>query len=184
LTMRQATPTNIRDALARRRLDSLYQVEWRSIAEADPPAGSRVLLGDDDDLAQALGASCHAELGSLPADTTTVFLACLGPASDPLTSSLRLLTRLQACLAGQRLAAARLVILTRFAIATGSGDADLDLAHAPIWGLVRSAQTEHPDRQLVLVDLDHESQSLRRLAAALGTAEPQLALPGGKVLAS
>ncbi|MFI8076367.1 SDR family NAD(P)-dependent oxidoreductase, partial [Streptomyces sp. NPDC086033] len=64
----------------------------------------------------------------------------------------------------------RLVVLTR--------DAVRDPAHAAVWGLVRTAQNEHPDR-LVLVSCDDVSRPL--LGAALATGEPQLALADGKI---
>ncbi|WP_367127977.1 SDR family NAD(P)-dependent oxidoreductase [Saccharothrix sp. HUAS TT1] len=46
----------------------------------------------------------------------------------------------------------RLVVVTRNAVAAVPGDV-VDLAHAAVWGLVRSAQAEHPGRFL-LVDAD------------------------------
>ncbi|MCZ0975404.1 hypothetical protein O1L55_37480 [Streptomyces albulus] len=52
---------------------------------------------------------------------------------------------IQAWLADERFAAARLVFVTDGAV---SGD---DLAAAAVWGLVASAQSEHPDR-FALVD--------------------------------
>uniref|UniRef100_UPI00281282A4 SDR family NAD(P)-dependent oxidoreductase n=1 Tax=Saccharothrix sp. TaxID=1873460 RepID=UPI00281282A4 len=55
-----------------------------------------------------------------------------------------------------------------------------DLAGAATWGLVRSAQTEQPDR-FVLVETDGTEQSERVLAAAIGTGEPQLAVRAGVV---
>ena len=58
---------------------------------------------------------------------------------------------LQRWLASADLAGARLVVATRGGIAVG--DEAPDLAVAPVWGLVRSAQSEHPGR-FVLIDLD------------------------------
>ncbi|MFE6163223.1 type I polyketide synthase, partial [Streptomyces sp. NPDC056486] len=54
------------------------------------------------------------------------------------------------------------------------------VAQAAVWGLVRSAQSENPDR-IVLVDLDDETASLDALASALATGEPQLAVRSGDV---
>ncbi|MBJ6617750.1 hypothetical protein H4N49_01125 [Streptomyces sp. DHE17-7] len=54
-----------------------------------------------------------------------------------------------------------------------------DLPGAAVWGLVRSAQTQHPGR-LVLVDLDVHDDSWRALPAALATGEPQLAIRQGE----
>ncbi|RDG38097.1 type I polyketide synthase, partial [Streptomyces corynorhini] len=51
---------------------------------------------------------------------------------------------------------------------------------ATAWGLVRSAQSEHPDR-FVLVDTDTAPASLTALPAALDRSEPQLALREGIV---
>ncbi|MEV1159581.1 SDR family NAD(P)-dependent oxidoreductase, partial [Micromonospora chokoriensis] len=75
---------------------------------------------------------------------------------------------------------ARLAVVTSGAVAT-SPDGDVtDLAAAAVWGLVRTAQTENPDR-FVLVDLDRPDDGA--LAAALATGEPQLAVRNGTVLA-
>ncbi|MFD0501064.1 type I polyketide synthase [Streptomyces rhizosphaericus] len=74
----------------------------------------------------------------------------------------------------------RLVVLTRGAVSTGPDDTVSALCQAPVWGLVRSAQAEHPGR-LVIVDIDDGSDDA--LCAALATGEPQLALRRGVILA-
>nr|WP_257232410.1 type I polyketide synthase [Streptomyces sp. Rer75] len=76
----------------------------------------------------------------------------------------------------------RLVILTRGAMSTGAGDEPTDLAGAAVWGLVRTAQSEHPDR-FTLIDLDGSDASLRAVPAAVATTEPQLAVRDGALLA-
>ncbi|WDZ86547.1 type I polyketide synthase [Micromonospora cathayae] len=65
-----------------------------------------------------------------------------------------------------------LVVLTRHA--------RRDPAMAAVWGLTRSAQTEHPGR-FVLVDLDDREDPARLLPAAVATGEPQLAITDGEV---
>ncbi|GLX38468.1 hypothetical protein Sros01_45410 [Streptomyces roseochromogenus] len=94
------------------------------------------------------------------------------------------LALVQAWLADERFASSRLVVLTRDAVPVPSGAEDqvprTRPAHAPVWGLIRSAQSEHADR-LVLADTDGEPDSLRRLAAAVATGEPQLALREGRM---
>ncbi|KJY26791.1 beta-ketoacyl reductase, partial [Streptomyces sp. NRRL S-495] len=55
-----------------------------------------------------------------------------------------------------------------------------DLTAAPVWGLVRSAQSENPGR-IVLVDTDGTEASEAVLAAAVAGGEPQLALREGRV---
>ena len=47
---------------------------------------------------------------------------------------------------------ARLVVVTRGAVAAEPGEGVADLAGAAVWGLVRSVQSENPGR-LVLADL-------------------------------
>ncbi|RNG08196.1 type I polyketide synthase, partial [Streptomyces botrytidirepellens] len=76
----------------------------------------------------------------------------------------------------------RLVILTRGAMSTGTSDEPTDLAGAAVWGLVRTAQSEHPDR-FTLIDLDGSDASLGAIPAALATTEPQLAVRDGALLA-
>ncbi len=77
----------------------------------------------------------------------------------------------------------RLAFLTRGAVAAAEGESP-DPAAAAAWGLVRSAQAEHPDRFL-LIDSDDSEASREALAAVLATeAEPQLALREGVVLAA
>ncbi|MFH7600063.1 type I polyketide synthase, partial [Streptomyces racemochromogenes] len=87
-------------------------------------------------------------------------------------------------LADDRFTASRLVFVTRRAVAVPGEDADpapdTRPEHAPVWGLIRSAQSEHADR-LVLADTDGTPDSLRRLPAAVATGEPQLALRGGRM---
>ncbi|MEV0889719.1 beta-ketoacyl reductase, partial [Streptomyces microflavus] len=82
-------------------------------------------------------------------------------------------------LADKRFADSRLVLLTRDAVVTSPEDTP-DLEHASIWGLIRSAQAEHPDR-FVLIDTDGQDTS--SIQGALSTGEPQLAVRGGRFLA-
>ncbi|WP_342750354.1 SDR family NAD(P)-dependent oxidoreductase [Pseudosporangium ferrugineum] len=71
----------------------------------------------------------------------------------------------------------RLVVVTERA--TGP---DPDPAAAAVWGLVGSAQAEHPGRY-ALVDLCGTPESAAALPRALTLAEPRLAIRGGTVLA-
>lgn len=64
-----------------------------------------------------------------------------------------------------------LVVMTRGAVALPGEDVT-DLAGAAVWGLVRSAQTEHPGR-IVLVDSDAPLDD-SALAAVVTTGEPQV----------
>ena len=84
---------------------------------------------------------------------------------------------LQSWLSGPE--AGRLVVLTRGAVGLATESpanaADVsDLAGAAVWGLVRSAQAEHPGR-VVLVDTDGSLD----VAAVIGCGEPQLVVRDG-----
>ncbi|WP_452672876.1 SDR family NAD(P)-dependent oxidoreductase [Streptomyces albireticuli] len=71
----------------------------------------------------------------------------------------------------------------RLAVVVGAGaGTDAGVAHAPVHGLIRSAQAEHPDR-FVLVGTDGTEESETALPAALGhalaTGEPELVVTAG-----
>ncbi|MFG2877698.1 type I polyketide synthase [Streptomyces sp. NPDC048337] len=71
----------------------------------------------------------------------------------------------------------RLVFVTTRAVAVTPGEEVTGLAGATVWGLVRSVQSEHPDR-VTLVDLDGTPAAETLLAAAIATGEPQIAVRG------
>ncbi|MCX5303282.1 SDR family NAD(P)-dependent oxidoreductase [Streptomyces sp. NBC_00160] len=185
--------------------DSLFRVEWTAAplpATTTVAAGQWALLGDSrTEFTTALPtAAAHADLaalaaaldagGPVPQAVVVPFPASGVPSATPVDTALptavadalhRALELAQAWLADGRFAGSRLVFVTRDAVATTAGSDVADLTHAPLWGLLRSAQSEHPDR-FVLLDLDGREDSLRALPAALATAEPQLALRAGKAL--
>ncbi|MEV6359944.1 type I polyketide synthase [Nocardia asteroides] len=78
-------------------------------------------------------------------------------------------------LADTRWAASRLVVLTRNAVHD-----TVELGQAPVWGLVRAAQAEHPGR-IQLLDLDTDGDPLAAAGAA-ATGEPEAALRGTTLL--
>ncbi|MFB8174151.1 type I polyketide synthase, partial [Kitasatospora purpeofusca] len=88
------------------------------------------------------------------------------------------LAALQSWLAQDDGAGAPLLVLTRQAVAVDESETP-DLTAAPVWGLVRSAQSENPGR-IVLVDTDGTEASEAALAAAVAGGEPQLALREGR----
>ena len=69
--------------------------------------------------------------------------------------------------------AGTLVVLTHGAVGV-AGSGVTDLAGAAVWGLIRSAQSEHPGR-IVLIDTDTAVD----VAALVGIGEPQLAVRAG-----
>ncbi|MEV4054640.1 SDR family NAD(P)-dependent oxidoreductase [Amycolatopsis sp. NPDC049688] len=70
----------------------------------------------------------------------------------------------------------RLVLVTESAV----GEAPADPAAAAVWGLVRSAQSEHPDR-FVLLDVDTTGNLATWAGMAAASGEPQLAVRGGEL---
>ncbi|MGW5539315.1 SDR family NAD(P)-dependent oxidoreductase [Streptomyces sp. NPDC004009] len=98
-----------------------------------------------------------------------------GADTRPLHTALDLLGH---WLADERLAASRLALVTSGAVQAASGDR-ADPARAAVWGLTRSAQSEHPGR-LTLLDTDHHPASRGALATALASAESQVALRRGR----
>ncbi|WP_328410832.1 type I polyketide synthase [Nocardia sp. NBC_00403] len=86
-------------------------------------------------------------------------------------------------LADERFARSQLVVMTSRAAALP--DETPDTASAAVWGLIRSAQTEYPER-IVLLDAD-ESDGVQHISAdsiraVLETGEPQVAVRGDQVL--
>ncbi|MEU9508927.1 type I polyketide synthase [Micromonospora sp. NPDC048170] len=184
------------------RHESLFQVDWPvlPVPTGPVPAATRwVTLGDD----LALSAACEAagarvrtdvdldSLGDLLAggeSTPEAVIVPVGGVEDPTDPALagqaratahRTLAALRTWLADDRFADSRLVLVTRDAVAAGEQQV-VDLRQAPVWGLLRTAQLEHPGR-CQLVDLDDDPDSAATLAAAIASGEPQLAVRAGQV---
>ena len=102
-----------------------------------------------------------------------------GPVSAHVVAH-RVLGLVQRWLLDERFAGARLVLVTRGAVAVRSGEELRGLVQSPVWGLVRSAQAENPER-FVLVDIDERGDACAVLPAALALGEPQLAIRSGVV---
>ncbi len=126
-------------------------------------------------------------LGETPDETAAVtlpdVLLALVMTDDELPEAVHnaadwALTLVQSWLGTEQLGDTRLVLLTRGAVAVTDSEAP-DLAGAGVWGLVRSAQSEHPGR-LMLIDLDRGELSSETLRGLLDGDEPQLAIRGGK----
>ncbi|MEW2525007.1 type I polyketide synthase [Streptomyces sp. NPDC047071] len=173
--------------------DALFAVDWAPApgSAAAPPRSWAVLDGLDA-LAPALAATGAAvrrepDLAAVaagPDDVPDAVLAPLPTCSGDLPTAARettgaTLTLLQEWLGDDRFATARLVLVSRGAVATDD-DGTADPALAAAWGLVRSAQAEHPDR-FVLVDWDGREPPADALPAAGRGDEPQLALRAGEV---
>ncbi|WP_446681675.1 SDR family NAD(P)-dependent oxidoreductase [Allokutzneria oryzae] len=132
--------------------DSLFQLDWVPVASGTPvewvtypEAGDVVVL------------AVQTDNGDVIADTHAV------------TTSV--LVTVQEFLAEDRFADSKLVVVT-----DGAAGPDVtDLASSAVWGLVRSAQSENPDR-FVLVD-----GPLSEVGAAVATGEGQVVVRDGKL---
>ncbi|MEU3188924.1 SDR family NAD(P)-dependent oxidoreductase [Streptomyces sp. NPDC006923] len=179
--------------------ESLFRLDWATVPVAAPDTDSRpwAVLGDGlpatatggipatvyadpDTLTEALAAGAEP-----PAYVLLPWPTGTGLPTEALPGAVRTavhdaLARVQTWLADERFAGSRLVLLTRNAVATQADSGVRDLTQAPVWGLVRAAQSENPDR-LVLADTDGEDSSYAALGAALATGEPQFALRRGTV---
>ncbi|MFI0822787.1 SDR family NAD(P)-dependent oxidoreductase [Streptomyces sp. NPDC021098] len=210
LVLRPARMDQLRTP-GRRGADGLFTLDWISLPEAPQPVadgGDWAVLGPAE--WDTAGAVRHPDLASLLAGADrgdplpSVVLTGVPSAPDAtsaegLTTVQRTISLLQAWLAEPRLAETRLVVVTRGAVAAGApdggetGDAPgadaVDAAAAAVWGLLRSAQAENPDR-FVLLDLDLRGPAktpgadvLDGVLCAMGMAEPQVALRAGRVWA-
>ena len=97
----------------------------------------------------------------------------------------QVLDLVQSWIGDDRFADSRLVVLTRGAgapVDDAPGGEDAGLLGSPVWGLVRSAQAEHPGRFAVL-DFDGQDADWTAIAAALAAGESQLAVRQGRLLA-
>ncbi|MCP2342695.1 type I polyketide synthase [Actinomadura rupiterrae] len=88
------------------------------------------------------------------------------------------LASVQTWLADERNGDDRLAVVTRNAVAVSDSD-EIDTELAPVWGLLRSAQSENPGR-IVLIDVDGTDASAEALPAVLSGDEPQVALRDGR----
>jgi NADPH:quinone reductase-like Zn-dependent oxidoreductase/malonyl CoA-acyl carrier protein transacylase/acyl carrier protein len=178
--------------------DALFQHGWVPLPAPEGAfQGPVAVLGDDAGWAAGLDqAASYPSLDELRAGTAgrppSVILldggapaGVGGPAGAARAAAQRTLRLIQDVLADEQWANTLLAVVTRGAVAAGPGEAVTDLATAAVWGLIRCAQAEHPDRIAVL-DTDDVAASRQLLAGALPVllaGEPQLALRAGGLLA-
>lgn len=177
LHLRPASSERVRQ-VAKRTQGDLYLVRHDSVelpdaALADARFASRsvIVVGDPRGLAVELDArsvaSIEAAASSLAHDgEEAVFVLDAasalpeGPeeqlADQAEHETARVLASVQSWLSTPNLANTELVIVTKCAAAV-AGDVRVDLARAPIHGLLRSARAEHPNRHLRTIDLDERA---------------------------
>ncbi|MGP4115469.1 SDR family NAD(P)-dependent oxidoreductase, partial [Streptomyces sp. 4N509B] len=178
LAVRPLPAEQLRAAASTR--DGLYHVAWTPLPLPSETSG-------------AFGASGAA---ATPLPSFTRVDLSPAPGADDLVAATHARTLLALRTVQDRLAQGhaeeRLVLVTRGAVATEPGGDVPDVAAAAAWGLIRSAQAEHPDA-ITLVDLDPDlnpdldpdddeasNAALHAaVAAAVAAGEPQLALRRG-----
>ncbi|MFF4981022.1 type I polyketide synthase [Streptomyces sp. NPDC001046] len=197
LAFRPAVAHQVRSALGGPE-QQLYEVRWRPVPPGEPsvrPARWGVVGADTGPASRLLRAGrdkavAYPSLGEVrPGQVPAHLVLCpdehTGDAADPLAevaaAAAHVLRQVQHFLAEEAFAASTLVVLTRLAVDTGAGERVESLPGASVWGLIRSAQTEHPGR-FRLVDLDDEETSWAALPDALALGEEQLALRRGEFL--
>ncbi|MGC0421414.1 SDR family NAD(P)-dependent oxidoreductase [Embleya sp. AB8] len=163
---------------------SLLGVNWIPVeVGSSEQRGSWALLGTPD---RALGAALAVDRHETLSDAAgaDVLVACYpGPPGGEIVAAVHntvvdVLGLLREWLADDRFGSSRLLVVTRGAVVTGPDDGAPDLVGAAVWGLVRSAQSEHPDR-IVLVDLDDDPASLALLRALPAAGHDQVAVRAG-----
>jgi malonyl CoA-acyl carrier protein transacylase/NAD(P)-dependent dehydrogenase (short-subunit alcohol dehydrogenase family) len=162
LSAREIDPAQIGSTQAQAQGDALFGIEWTEV---------ELTMGD--------GAP---EANGTPTEEAPTRLHRLVPdlGLDPAEAAHQIcaeaLGLLQEEIAGEN--TSRLAFLSEGAVALDPSESP-DPALASVWGLVRSAQSEHPGRFL-LIDTDGTDASEQTLAAALAQVEePQLALREG-----
>ncbi|MEV0186640.1 SDR family NAD(P)-dependent oxidoreductase [Streptomyces sp. NPDC050625] len=137
--------------------DWMFEVDWvehtTASAPATAPEAGWAVLGNE---------GSHSDIDALrkavddgAATPAQVLLRCTPSEGDAAAATRELLadvlSAVQEWVADERFSDTRLVVMTRGAVEL-AGTA-VDLAHVAVSGLVKSAQSEHPDR-LLLVDAD------------------------------
>ncbi|TYB44905.1 type I polyketide synthase [Actinomadura chibensis] len=145
-------------------LDSLFRIEWSPITPATAPG--------------EMSWARWEELGDEIPDVV-VLEPETGEGADAVHATAhRTLEALQTWMADERFLESDLLVLTRGAVSVRGEDVT-NLAAAAIWGLVRTAQLEHPGT-IVLADLDAAATDTTdaTVSALMAAREPELVVRG------
>lgn len=182
LAVREIAPDTL-DPSARAARDWLFRLDWTPVTPpaAVPAATGWAVLGTPADPVTAPDGSGttlpafatpgalaeHTEATGHRPDAVLLFAGAAAsgtaaaPDAEPGVPDAVLddvLATVQSWLADETTEGVPLVVVTRGAVPTGPADPAHDLPGAAVWGLVRSAQSQHPGR-LVLADLDIHDDS-------------------------
>ncbi|MFJ2249632.1 SDR family NAD(P)-dependent oxidoreductase [Streptomyces sp. NPDC087862] len=196
LAIREATAEQIR---AGESVEHLYRVEFRTPRVAQETSADGIwVLGENAEAFEILEADHVADVDALlahlddgeqaPARLAVDATAAAAPAGGDTARATQELTAsalgtIRRLLGEPRLEATELVWITRSAVA--ADDDVRDLAHAPLWGLLRSARNEYAERAIRLIDLGAASTGDALLSRAVTmTGEPEIAIRDGEILAA
>ncbi|MGY0055446.1 SDR family NAD(P)-dependent oxidoreductase [Streptomyces sp. LZ34] len=192
LSVRPVSTQELLAASGAARRDSLFAVEWVTAPAPTSSSARQPLV--------TVGPCDLLRMGAEAPDVVVVDCGRRDARATALPEDVRTLTQrilglLQEWLAAERPASSRLVVLTRGAVATTPGEDVADLAGAAVCGMVRSAQSEHPGRFVLLdldLDLDLDLEPAPDLdggkvpetvvSAALACGEPQIAVRANRLL--
>jgi NAD(P)-dependent dehydrogenase (short-subunit alcohol dehydrogenase family) len=168
LTAESVLLSPAQDAVAAKH-ESLFEVAWTQLPGGAAEAGRWVAVGD----VGLPGVETYPDLAAI-GDVPDVVLTSVAPSLDVVSGAYeathRMLELAQAWLADNRFAESRLVVVTHNA----------DLVGAAVQGLIRSAQSEHPGRFL-LVEVDDVGGLEASLPEALACGESEVAIRSGAV---
>ncbi|MFC7896641.1 type I polyketide synthase, partial [Streptomyces sp. NPDC057381] len=184
LVSRVVSAEQLETAADTTRADSLFRVEWTELlplqgTESEPSwtpvANAEEVATLADDL----------ESGA-PAPALAILEATGGQGEGAaLELATQVLETVQCWLDGPGMEETRLAVVTRGAVPAGGAETVTDPAASAVWGLVRAAQAENPDR-IVLIDTDPAGAAsveaaLPALGLALAAGEPQVAVRRGSL---
>jgi acyl transferase domain-containing protein len=152
----------------------LLEVEWTTVP--DGPAITQWAVLDECDHGLPAPLGTYADLPSIVETPQLVVVPVLDE-DGPRAVAHRAVRLAQEWLADERFADARLVFVTRDAT---TAITEAGLGSAPVWGLVRTALSEHPGR-FGLVDVATWNLSTAEMGRALAVPEAQVRLRDGSL---
>ncbi|KUM81581.1 hypothetical protein AQI84_02210 [Streptomyces griseorubiginosus] len=184
LALLPIAPEQLRAASRDARLDALLALRWEEVAAPGGPSGLSVpehwaaVMSRSEEIDEVCGAVPPEE------PSAVLFDASARPGSpyepkDAVQGALRVVQRF---VTDPALRNCVLVVRTRGAVAALAEDRITAPADAAVWGVVRSAQSEHPGR-FVLVDGVAGAEAPVAPGLVLATGESQLALRNGSFFA-
>ena len=163
LALRGVSPSQLRVSAAAD--DALYGLDWVALAPCNGGAGDPATDKDTDNVTVLRCPPTIADNTAFTDGTRRTLAHVLDRVQNWLSSD-------------SHDADARLVVLTRGAIAVDSSEDVTDLGQAAVWGLLRSAQTENPG-SIFLVDVDDWASADVAVTETAGRDESQLAFRDG-----